>query len=769
MKAIKWPFRPLHITNDGETSKDPNLRKLTGEGIISNAHLQGLQTQVCAVLQNPTTIVEFSPHGEPVRTDSRLLYFSMHPPCRLFRDLTCDKWCLRCDNKQALLFSGLGGNHKVVLQELNERVSSSCTIREYSQSEHLDFSLEQLRGRAFFEYDCPLLGYRELLFPIFFERQVLATFFVGQLCLDWKLASIIRRQKRLFGSGSQYFAEFLRENRNTSVDAIAEQISGAHEEWISDRDHILDEAKYKGFIERTCSQLRWLEKALAEQMKLQRGVYVTHRMDRRIRGFRDGLVMGVVDADQKQTLLWRNVESRLAHILSDFAIRYFVVFTGSSLTGEEAPFLKVVAMSKDQDLPAELLRVIKAGNLKFNIGKVPEEVRDRWITSIQDKRIIEAIEGWAGFDKKLNLVRIFPVPLFPQASMVVLIGYFDWHPLTAIEHKPGEHLSAALQSFYTVVLSALSSVLAARSEERLRRTLRVLHHEVNNSIQVLYQRMPLVLRQIPKETLAVEAVQMGFKNIEEGLRLLEQYTVWPRFLAGKYSVDLTRVPVLSIMHRWRDFFASDMRAKYLMMHVPPADAHDPEHPMPLADAMLMELALSNLIKNAVRYAYEGTVISLDSRKISYGNGLPMHLIQVSNYGFAIEDSEREAIFRLFYRTRKAEKLTGKDESQGTGLFVVKTCIDAHGWPFELPESTFVSNLCVPILYWLANHQAWYMIADKVLRDEARRQYEHIQDRIEEMCSPRFIGRNFNFMIERSLLKETHMNVFKILIPFCEGK
>ena len=72
--------------------------------------------------------------------------------------------------------------------------------------------------------------------------------------------------------------------------------------------------------------------------------------------------------------------------------------------------------------------------------------------------------------------------------------------------------------------------------------MRVSHHEVNNSIQVLYQRMPQALREVPKETLGIEAIRLGFKNIKDGLRLLEQSTNWPRFLTGKYSIYPKKVP-----------------------------------------------------------------------------------------------------------------------------------------------------------------------------------------------------------------------------------
>jgi hypothetical protein len=122
---------------------------------------------------------------------------------------------------------------------------------------------------------------------------------------------------------------------------------------------------------------------------------------------------------------------------------------------------------------------------------------------------------------------------------------------------------------------------------------------------------------------------------------------------------------------------------------------------------------------------------------------------------------------LFYRTHKAEELAGRDESQGTGLYVVKTCIDAHGWPFELPESTFISSLCIPVLYWLAEHRAWDMITNIALRAEAQREYERKEEQITSICPSWFLHRRYNFMVEKALTKETHRNVFRIVIPYSE--
>lgn len=139
MSKEKWPFKPVHITNDGPDAnpydvkslkyaslsheylqtirkRRENLKKLTGTGIITNDYLESLQTTICANLGNPTTVVEFSPNGEPVRTDSRLLFFSMHAPCRIFRKYTDEGACLECDNIYAKLFYELSLGNDLVNQ-----------------------------------------------------------------------------------------------------------------------------------------------------------------------------------------------------------------------------------------------------------------------------------------------------------------------------------------------------------------------------------------------------------------------------------------------------------------------------------------------------------------------------------------------------------------------------------------------------------------------------------------------------------------------------
>lgn len=79
-------------------------------------------------------------------------------------------------------------------------------------------------GRTFLEYDCPLLGYRELLFPIFFEDRVVAAIFIGEICLEGQRDLVATIQSRFFELHPDCFDGYCCENREQSPDWCREQI-----------------------------------------------------------------------------------------------------------------------------------------------------------------------------------------------------------------------------------------------------------------------------------------------------------------------------------------------------------------------------------------------------------------------------------------------------------------------------------------------------------------------------------------------------------------
>ena len=90
-----------------------------------------------------------------------------------------------------------------------------------------------------------------------------------------------------------------------------------------------------------------------------------------------------------------------------------------------------------------------------------------------------------------------------------------------------------------------------------------------------------------------------------------------------------------------------------------------------ADPQLIELAVSNLIGNAIKYTNEFGVI-----EITLENELGRKIVfEVCDSGIGIPDNEKDKIFGDFFRTSNA-KHQGF-EGTGLGLTVVKQISEAH--------------------------------------------------------------------------------------------
>ncbi len=80
----------------------------------------------------------------------------------------------------------------------------------------------------------------------------------------------------------------------------------------------------------------------------------------------------------------------------------------------------------------------------------------------------------------------------------------------------------------------------------------------------------------------------------------------------------------------------------------------------------------NLIKNAIRYAYSNSEISI---VYNYNEATRCHEIDFADYGIPIAENDKDSIFRLFYRTQEAKKRV--QSGSGMGLYLVKEIMKGH--------------------------------------------------------------------------------------------
>jgi signal transduction histidine kinase len=86
---------------------------------------------------------------------------------------------------------------------------------------------------------------------------------------------------------------------------------------------------------------------------------------------------------------------------------------------------------------------------------------------------------------------------------------------------------------------------------------------------------------------------------------------------------------------------------------------------------LLNIILSNLINNAVKYSPESTTIAVDALH----EAGEIHIL-VKDQGYGIEPEELEKIFEEFYRTRKAREL--ERDGTGLGLSIIQRAVESLG-------------------------------------------------------------------------------------------
>jgi len=111
-------------------------------------------------------------------------------------------------------------------------------------------------------------------------------------------------------------------------------------------------------------------------------------------------------------------------------------------------------------------------------------------------------------------------------------------------------------------------------------------------------------------------------------------------------------------------------------------------PLVMADFVLMEQSLANLVVNAAMYCPKGTPIEIGAR-IENRN----LLLEVSDRGPGLPDGELEKVFEPFHRASNAPP-----GGTGLGLAIVKGFVEAHGGHVQAanrPAGGAIFTICLP--------------------------------------------------------------------------
>ncbi len=111
------------------------------------------------------------------------------------------------------------------------------------------------------------------------------------------------------------------------------------------------------------------------------------------------------------------------------------------------------------------------------------------------------------------------------------------------------------------------------------------------------------------------------------------------------------------------------------------------------DRTLLQMAVNNLLENAIKYSSSGTPITcLLSLKNNYA------ILEVKDQGIGIHEDERKKVFKKFYRIGSEE--TRKTKGTGLGLYLTAKIIKQHKGKIHVKENTpqgSIFEICLPLI------------------------------------------------------------------------
>jgi PAS domain S-box-containing protein len=217
-------------------------------------------------------------------------------------------------------------------------------------------------------------------------------------------------------------------------------------------------------------------------------------------------------------------------------------------------------------------------------------------------------------------------------------------------------------------IASFRDVRRLREAEELRSTfLSVISHELQTPIAVIKGYASTLGREDARWT--ADTLRSGLGVIEEESdklsRLVNNLLAASRLEAGAVSLEKTPIELPDLVRRLvRRMGARDTGHRF-------EPRFSPEFPTVWAAEDRIEEILRNLLDNAIKYAPEGTRITIGGT-VRDGHAL----VAVADEGPGIPLREQERIFERFHRLD--EGLSGRSPGAGLGLFICRAIVRAHG-------------------------------------------------------------------------------------------
>jgi signal transduction histidine kinase len=149
---------------------------------------------------------------------------------------------------------------------------------------------------------------------------------------------------------------------------------------------------------------------------------------------------------------------------------------------------------------------------------------------------------------------------------------------------------------------------------------------------------------------------------------LSRLILWNKFESGETTLSLTKFDIVALLQENQSCLSDKYQERNIIIN---GTTYIVE-----ADRTLIEIVLTNLIENALKYSKEDITITVKEG-----------IVAVSDKGAGISSTDITKVTKKFYRSGTHNW----DNSMGLGLSIVKNILSLHGSKLEIQSQLDVGS------------------------------------------------------------------------------
>ena len=663
---------PINITNYDYTDKE-NIFNY----IVCKEELQHMLNIISNDLRHPVTVINVNYEDVDeqdllynCRVDSVSSIYALRNNCRNLMTVAGEYFCLKCDYHHAQYCKEIFSNEEKEIESLlyfSKKYNKP--IIETNKKYNVKYMI----------YDCPMLGYCEICFPIFFNGTIIGVFFVGEILLEEKDELI-----------SQIRSNFLDNNEILLKDYCENMVK---KERYSNYEEALNDVKY--YIENEWSD----RKCLLDNIDADACTFDKINFQDRI------------DSINKNKLIDKCSKhiKKLENDLKDLWTKKQHFFYQKKTKEIEALFedkykeircLRHITYNEIRSLFDTLNYSILSLKNSFNFDycriyqNLPIMKGEQFLSSDVDLGLCEYFDLRCDFDKinlnnfslrnSLDDIEDNPIKCFSYylnngelghlsgekevaiacENLIVLFGISSIKNSMNTTNINSIHLKTLFEEIgisFQRICTYIENISAIFMQQQHQRTLRMYRHECTHLAKRIQQDNMYYYNRNIYNMLTEEKKKNIFKDINSIAILLQHLSTNIGIIVGsvnQYNLapNFRFIDIRNELNKWRAMFRLELAKKNIRLFN--ATNKQYEGSLVYSHEELLCLLLYNLIDNAVKYSYWGTNIIAEIKEGAHGSK-----IIIEDFGMEIENNRHP--YDLFYRSKIAQNTRIGD---GIGLY-----------------------------------------------------------------------------------------------------